>query len=87
MLSAARMATGACVRKKVDAHSGAFKIEWQRLLLTTDEEDKLSKLLLIRRSIGNAKRVGQRCVGQPEQLRSEDQITRENASAPRWKTG
>ena len=52
------------------------------LLLTTDEEAILSKLLRVRRSIGNAKRVGQRCVGQPEQLRSEDQISRENASAP-----
>ena len=50
------------------------------LLLNTDEEAIL--LLLVRRSIGNAKRVGQRCVGQPKQLRSEDQITRENASAP-----
>ena len=52
------------------------------LFLTTDEEAILSKLLRVRRSIGNAKRVSQRCVGQPEQLRSEDKITRENASAP-----
>ena len=66
------------------------------LLLTTDEEAIFSKLLLVRRSIGNAKRVGQRCVGRPEQLRSEDQITRENASVSlldviiafgRWKAG
>ena len=56
------------------------------LLLTTDEQAKLSKLLLVRRSIGNANRVGQRCVGQPEELRSEDQMTRENASG-RWKAG
>ena len=52
------------------------------MILTTDEEAILSKVLRVRRFIGNAKRVGQRCVGQPEQLRSEDQITRENASAP-----
>ena len=52
------------------------------LLLTTDEQAKFPKLLLVRRSIGNANRVGQRCVGQPEELRSEDQMTRENASAP-----
>ena len=63
------------------------------LLLTTDEE--ASKLLFVRRFIGKAKRVGQRCIEQPEQLRSEDQTTRENASAPlldaiiafgRWKS-
>ena len=53
------------------------------LLLTTDEEAILSKLLRVRRSVGNAKRVSQRCVGQPKQLRSEDQFTQENASAPR----
>ena len=41
------------------------------LLLTTEEQAKLSKLLLVRRSIGNAESVGQRCVGQPEELRSE----------------
>ena len=52
------------------------------LRLTTDEEAILSKLLLVRRSIGNSKRVGQRCVGQPEELRSEDQITRENPGLP-----
>ena len=52
------------------------------LLLTTDEQSILSKLLVVRQSIGNAKRVGQRCVGQPEELRSEDQITREKASEP-----
>ena len=46
------------------------------LLLTTDEEANLSKMLLVRRSIGNAKRMGQRCVGRPEVLQNEDQITR-----------
>ena len=50
------------------------------LLLTTDEEATLSNLSVVRRSIGNAKRVGQRCVGQHEELRSEYQTTRENAS-------
>ena len=52
------------------------------LLLTTDEETIFSKLLLVPRSMDNEKRVDQRCVGQPEQRRSEDQITRENAIAP-----
>ena len=52
------------------------------LLLTTNTEDKLAITLLVRRSIGNAKRVSQWCVGRPEELRSEDQITRKNASAP-----
>ena len=36
------------------------------MLLANDEEAILSKLLVVRRSIGNAERVGQRCVGQPE---------------------
>ena len=53
------------------------------LLLTTYEEAILSKLLRVPWSIGNAKRVSQRGVGQPKQLRSEDQFTQENASAPR----
>ena len=47
-----------------------------------EEEAIFSKLLRVRRSIGNAKRVSQRYVWQPKQLRSEDQFTRENASAP-----
>ena len=47
------------------------------LLLTTDEEAQADTCS----SISNATRVGQQCVGQPEELRSEDQITRENASA------
>ena len=33
-------------------------------------------------AIGNAKRVGHRCVGQPEELRSDDHITWESPSAP-----
>ena len=33
----------------------------------------LSKLLVVRRSIGNATSVDQRCVRQPEELRSENQ--------------
>ena len=41
---------------------------------------KEAKLSVVRRSIGNAKRVGQRCVAQPEELRSGDQNTREYAS-------
>ena len=45
------------------------------LLIANDEEALLSKLLVFRLSISNAKRVGQRCVEQPEELRSEDQIT------------
>ena len=45
------------------------------LLLTNDEEAILSKLFVFRRSISNAKKVGQQCVEQPEELRSEDQIT------------
>ena len=52
------------------------------LLLASDEEDTLSKMLVVRWSIGNAKRVGQQCIGQPEELRSENQITRENPIAP-----
>ena len=44
-------------------------------LLANDEEAIFSKLLVFRRSIGNAKSVSQRCVEQPEELRSEDQIT------------
>ena len=54
------------------------------LLLTNNEEAILSKLLVVRRSVGNAKRVGQRCVGQPEELRrpNEVQITRETPSGP-----
>ena len=44
------------------------------LLLTDDEEAILSTLLVVWRSIGNAKRVGQWCVPQTEELRSEDQI-------------
>ena len=85
MLPAARMATGAFSRNKhYHAHSGAMEIERtaMALLLTNNEEAKLSKLLVVLRSVGKAKRVGQRCVGQPEELRSEDQITRETPSAP-----
>ena len=48
------------------------------LLLTNDEEAILSTLLVFRRSIGKAKRVGQRCVEQPEELRSRNQVSREN---------
>ena len=48
------------------------------LLLTNDEEVMSPKLLVVRRSIGNAKRVDQ----QPQELRSEDHIRRENPSAP-----
>ena len=44
------------------------------LLLTNDEEAISPKLLVVGRSIGNAKRVGQRCVRQIEKLRSEYQI-------------
>ena len=44
------------------------------LLLTNDEEAISSKLLVVGRSIGNAKRVGQWCVRQTEELRSEDQL-------------
>ena len=53
------------------------------LLLTNNEEAILSKMMVVRRSIGNAKRVVHRCVGQPQELRNEDQITRETPSAPR----
>ena len=52
------------------------------LLLANDEEAIFSKMLVVRWSIGNAKRVGQQCVGQPEELRSENQITRGNPIAP-----
>ena len=52
------------------------------MLLANDEEAILSKLLVVRRSIGNAERVGQRCVGQPEELRSEYQSAREDPIAP-----
>ena len=41
------------------------------LLLTDDEEAILSTLLVVWRSIGNAKRVGQWCVPQTEEHRSE----------------
>ena len=41
------------------------------LLLTNNEEATLAKLLVVGLSIGSANRVGQRCVGQPEELRNE----------------
>ena len=41
---------------------------------TNDEQAISTKLLVVGRSIGNAKRVGQRCVRQTEELRSEYQI-------------
>ena len=52
------------------------------LLLANDEEAILSKLLVVRWSIGNAERVGQPYVGQHEELRNEDQTTRVNPIAP-----
>ena len=64
------------------------------LLLTTDEEAKFSTLLLVRRSIGKSKRVGQRYIGRPEELRSENQIHKETQAHldaiiafGRWKAG
>ena len=70
------------LRKDYHVHSVAVEIEQQWLCFSPPmKKPLLSTLLLVRRSIGNAKRVGQRCVGQPEELRSVDQITRENAIA------
>ena len=57
------------------AHSGAMEMErqWPGFSSTTKKPSGKSCWLL-RRSIGNAKRVGQWCVRQTEELRSEDQI-------------
>ena len=58
------------------AHSGPMEIKRQWLCFSpTTKKPLLSKLLVVR---CNAKRVGRWCVGQPEELRNEDQITREN---------
>ena len=75
LLSAAIMATGTFSPKRLPCTfcgCGNWTAPMKKPLLST----------LVRRAIGNAKRVGQRCVGQPEELRSVDQITRENASSP-----
>ena len=58
--------------------------EWQ--LSRKNTSFTLVKAVGCSAAIGNAKRVGHRCVGQPEQLRSEDHITWENPSAP-WCDG
>ena len=52
------------------------------LLVANNEEAKLSKLLHGCSAIHWQGKKGQRCVGQPEELRSEDQITRETPSGP-----
>ena len=79
LLSAVRMATAAFLRKNTNSTMHILGL-WKSN--DNEEEAIFSKLLRVRRSIGNAKSVSQRCVWQPKQLRSEDQFTRENASAP-----
>ena len=57
------------------AHSGAMEMERQWPgFSSTMKKPSGKNFWLLRRSIGNAKRVGQWCVRQTEELRSEDQI-------------
>ena len=69
------MATGAFSPKTIPYVGPTFWDYGNRttmpLLLSNNEEATLAKLLVVGLSIGSAKRVGERCIGQPEDLRND----------------